>query len=520
MKNIVGREIPKEILDMGYRPYQGQDSYNGKEFQKVGPKVRVAGRGSEAKVLPSLREAIAQCGLRDGMTVSFHHHFRDGDYVMEMVMREIAEMGFRDIRLACSSIGSAAQNVADYIEQGIVTGLTTSGIRDRIGEAVSYGKLKNVAVLRSHGGRVRAIESGEIHIDVAFIGAPTCDEYGNASGKGGKSDCGSLSYAEVDALHADRVVVITDTLVPFPNKPSHIDGVNVDFVVVVDAIGNPKKIASAAARITTNPRDLAIAESCVEVMRALPYFKDGFSFQTGVGGPSIATTIFLRRHLHEMGIRMGWIVGGISTPMVELLKDNLVGYIADVQDFDLGAVQSLGTDPRHFDISVSEYSNAFNKGAFVNKLDFVILSALEADVDFNVNVLTGSDGVLRGAPGGHPDPAAASKCCIIVTPLVRGRIPTICDRVVTVTTAGESVDVIVTDYGVAVNPNRPDLKEALDRAGIAVTDIHKLRDTAYSIVGTPDDIRFEDRVVAVVEARDGTVMDVVRQVKPFNIDEA
>ena len=518
MKNIIGREIPQEILDLGFKPHMGKDSYRDIVFQKTGPKTHILNRDVESKVLPSLEAAIKACGMKDGMTLSFHHHFRDGDYVMDLVMREIVRLGYKDIRLACASIGQAADVVADYIEQGLVTGLTTSGIRDRIGEVVSAGKLKDIAVLRSHGGRVRAIEEGSIKIDIAFIGAPSSDEYGNASGKGGKSNCGSLSYAEIDALHADRVIVITDTLVPFPNKPSHIDGIYVDYVVKVDEIGNPKKIASAAARITTNPKDLKISEDCVNVMAALPYFKDGFSFQTGVGGPSIATTIFLREHLKEMGIKMGWIVGGISTPMVDMLKDGLVGSIADVQAFDTGAIESLGTSPNHYDISVSEYANPFNKGAFINKLDFVILSALEVDVDFNVNVLTGSDGVLRGASGGHPDTAACAKCCIIVTPLVRGRIPTVCDRVVTATTAGDSIDVLVTDHGIAVNPKRQDLIAHLDQAGIPHVDIHTLRDMAYSIVGAPDDIQFTDKIVAIVEARDGTVMDVVRQVKPFDIN--
>lgn len=519
MLNSVGRDIPQDVLSLGYQPYQGKNQYNGTVMERVGAAVKVADLSQESKLLPSIEAAILACGFKDGMTVSFHHHFRDGDYVMEMVMAEIVRMGFKDIRLACTSIGSAAQNVADYIEEGIVTGLTTSGIRDRIGEVVSAGKLRDIAVLRSHGGRIRAIESGDIKIDVAFIGAPSCDEYGNASGKGGKSNCGSLSYAETDIMHATKTVIITDTLVPYPNKPSHLDGIYVDYVVLVDEIGNPRKIASAAARITTNPKDLKISEDCVNVMRALPYFKDGFSFQTGVGGPSIATTIFLRKHLQEMGIKIGWIVGGISTPMVELMKEGLVDKIADVQDFDLGAIESLGNDPRHFDISASEYANPFNKGAFINKLDFVILSALEVDVDFNVNVLTGSDGVLRGAPGGHPDTAAASKCCIIVTPLVRGRIPTICDRVVTVTTPGDSIDVVVTDHGIAVNPARKDLIEYLDAAGVPHVDIRTLKDMAYAVTGKPDDIRFHNRVVAVVEARDGTVMDVVHQVKPFDINE-
>ena len=260
MKNAVNREIPQELIDAGWEPFQGNEYRANYEYTKVGPKVRANVVLHGDKVVDSIEEAIRKCGLKDGMTVSFHHHFRDGDYVIDMVMRTIAAMGFKDIKLATTSIGKSADVVADYIEEGIVTGLTTSGIRDRIGEAVSHGKLKEPAILRTHGGRIRAIETGELHIDVAFIGAPTSDPYGNASGKGGKSDCGGLSYALADARYADKVVVITDTLVPFPNKPCSIEGIDVDYVVVVDEIGNPKKIASAAARITTDPRELSIAD--------------------------------------------------------------------------------------------------------------------------------------------------------------------------------------------------------------------------------------------------------------------
>ena len=98
-------------------------------------------------------------------------------------------------------------------------------------------------------------------------------------------------------------------------------------------------------------------------------------------------------------------------------------------------------------------------------------------------------------------------------------MPTICDRVVTVTTPGESVDVVVTDYGVAVNPKRTDLQEALDAAGIKTMTIKELRDLAYEIVGTPDEVQFEDKVVAIIEARDGTVMDVVRQIRPYIFED-
>lgn len=77
------------------------------------------------------------------------------------------------------------------------------------------------------------------------------------------------------------------------------------------------------------------------------------------------------------------------------------------------------------------------------------------------------------------------------------------------------MDVVVTDYGVAVNPARPDLLEALKKADtVPLKTIEELRDIAYGIVGEPDPVKFEDRVVGIIEARDGTIMDVVRQIKP------
>ena len=75
-------------------------------------------------------------------------------------------------------------------------------------------------------------------------------------------------------------------------------------VVVVDSIGNPKKIASAAARISQNPRDLMMAENVAKVIASTPYFKDGFSFQTGVGGPSLAANLFLEQYMDERNIKM------------------------------------------------------------------------------------------------------------------------------------------------------------------------------------------------------------------------
>ena len=112
---------------------------------------------------------------------------------------------------------------------------------------------------------------------------------------------------------------------------------------------------------------------------------------------------------------------------------------------------------------------------------------------------------------------AGSKCCIIVTPLVRGRMATVCKKVVTVTMPGDCVDVLVTDYGIAVNPARGDLIECLDAAGIVHTTIEALQEKAYSLVGEPDELEWEDSVIAILEARDGTILDVVRKIKPLEL---
>lgn len=361
MKNAVGREIPEEILKItGKEVFHGVHYYDGYEYQKDGPKTRCVVNSDGSKLVKTIHEALVKCEIRDGMTIGFHHHFRDGDLVVNMVMEEIHKMGIKNITICASSLGKAHAGLVPYMEDGTITGIQSSGVRGEIGKAISEGKLKGLAVMRSHGGRVRAIETGEVHLDIAFIGAPTCDDYGNCRGIGGKADCGVLSYAMVDADYADRVVAITDCLVPFPNFPAHISMTKVDYVVVVDAIGDPKKIATGAAKPTKDMRKLMMADYCTRFVTSTPYFKDGFSYQTGVGGASIASTISLAKIMKERGIRMRFGVGGLTKPMCDLLDNNQVDVLLDTQDFDLDAVESV-KDIRHFRISAGEYADPFNK---------------------------------------------------------------------------------------------------------------------------------------------------------------
>ncbi len=148
-----------------------------------------------------------------------------------------------------------------------------------------------------------------------------------------------------------------------------------------------------------------------------------------------------------------------------------------------------------------------------NKLDVVVLGALEVDVDFNVNVITGSSGEIRGASGGHCDTAAGAKLSVIVCPSFRGRLPIVKDRVHTVVTPGESVDVIVTERGVCVNPAKPELAEALKKAGVNVVDIRDLKKEVDAITGLPAPKKLGDKIVALVEYRDGTIIDVIYNVE-------
>ena len=505
LKNIKGYEDRKTYIS----PFasQSEDKLGNTESSNLKDHVR------RDKLVGSLREAIEKCEIKDGMTISFHHHFRAGDKLLMQVVDILADMGIKNLRIAASSLTSAHNGLVAHIENGVVNRIETSGLRGKLAQAVSEGILEYPAVIRSHGGRARAITSGDVKIDVAFLAASSSDCMGNANGVVGKSICGSLGYAKVDAQHANKVVVVTDTLVPYPNFPQSIPQTQVDYVCVVEEVGDPKGIMSGATRFTNNPKELLMAKRVLNVMLASGLFVDGFSMQTGSGGASLAVTRFVKDEIKKRNIKLSYALGGITAPMVELLEEGLVDQLFDTQSFDLTAAESVGKNEKHVEVSADFYASIGNKSAAVNKLDFVILSALEIDTDFNVNVISGFDGVIRAASGGHSDTAAMAKISILTAPLTRGRLSTIIDKVTTVVTPGSTVDVVVTDYGVTVNPTRTDLLEKFKVAGLPLITMEELRAMATRLVGTPKDIEFTDEVVAVVEYRDGSVIDTIKKVK-------
>lgn len=464
------------------------------------------------KLLPTIKDAIIASGLRDGMTVSFHHHLRNGDYVLNMVMQTIAELGIRDLTVNASSLFDTHRPLIGHIENGVVTTLMTDYMSGELGRFISAGGMKNPVQFRTHGGRPCDIANGKTPIDVAFIAAPASDMMGNCTGKQGKSACGSLGYAMPDARHAKYTVVITDELVNYPLIDWSIPETDVDAVVVVDSIGNPKGIVSGTTKITRDPVGLSMAMTAVDVIKASGLLKDGFSFQTGAGGASLAAAKYLKDVMLAEGIRGSFGLGGITGYMVDMLNEGCFESLMDVQCFDLKAVESIRSNPRHQEISATHYASPEAKSATVDSLDVVILGATEIDTDFNINVHTDSNGRIMGGSGGHSDTAAGAKLAMIIAPLSRARLPIVTDRVTCISTPGSSIDVLVTQKGVAVNPKNAELRDRLIAAGIKVMDIRELKALAESVSGVPEKPVFGERIVADVIYRDGTVIDHIYQV--------
>ena len=157
MKNAVGRDIPEALLVNGKEVYQGKNYMDGKYLQKAAPCTRRYERPQESKIVETLADALRQCGAKDGMTFSFHHHLRNGDYVVNMVMKAaIEELGLKDLTIAATSLGEAHDPIAEYIEEGKVIGIQTSGIRGRMGQVVSEGKLEDARPSSAATAAVRA----------------------------------------------------------------------------------------------------------------------------------------------------------------------------------------------------------------------------------------------------------------------------------------------------------------------------------------------------------------------------
>ena len=513
VKNTAGRMVPTMVNGVQSIPFQGIGKYIPKG-SKAAPPIRACQDfpTSGDKVVSSLKEALEKCKINNGMTISNHHHFRNGDLVMNQVFNTLSKMGKKNLRWFPSASFPCHEPMIQHMENGVIHHIEGS-LNGSLGEYASKGKMNGLAVLRSHGGRWQAVQDGEVHIDIAIIAAPTADSFGNCTGDRGPSACGLLGFGLVDSLYADYVIVVTDNLVKFPCIPWQIQGNNVDHVVVLDKIGDPDKIVSGTTRLTKSPDRLYIAELTAEFVKAAGIMQDGFSFQAGAGGTALAFAIYLRELMKEAGVKARFIRAGSTKYLVEMLEEGLTDYILDGQTFDLEGVRSMRENSGHINTSPFTSYNWHGKGNFASILDTVVLGATEVDLNFNANVVTHSDGQILHGIGGWQN-CLFSKCTILPIPSFRNRIPIIVDEVTTLVGPGELIDVIVTERGIAINPKREDLIKATKRSGLPIRKIEEIKKEVDEMVGGPlEKPEFTNEVVGVVKWVDGTVIDSIFKVK-------
>ncbi len=513
VKNTAGRMVPTEINGKKQTPFKGVNKHKP-TGQKAAPSIRscIDYPADGNKTVDSLQDALKKCGLKDGMTISSHHHFRNGDLVMNQVFDIAADEGVKGLRWFPSAAFPCHKPVIEHIKNGVVDWIEGS-LNGPLGDYASQGGMRGTGVLRSHGGRWQAVQDGEVHIDIAVIVTPTADPFGNATGDRGPSACGLIGFGLVDSIYADKVIVVTDNLVPFPCVPWQIQGQNVDYVVVLDKVGEPEKIISGTTKLTKSPDRLFIAELTAKFVKEAGIMKDGFSFQAGAGGTSLAFAIYLKEFMKEANIKARFIRGGSNKYLVEMLEEGLTDYILDGQTFDLDGVRSMRENSGHQDTSPFTSYNWHGKGNFASMLDVVVLGATEVDVNFNANVVTHSDGKMLHGIGGWQN-CLFSKCTILPIPAFRNRIPVIVDEVTTLVGPGELIDVIVTERGIAINPLRQDLIDATKDSGLPIRTIEGIKAEVDELIGGPPaKPEFTDEVVSVVKWVDGTVIDSIFKVR-------
>jgi citrate lyase subunit alpha / citrate CoA-transferase len=512
VKNSMGQEVPEIVNGTPMIPFRGIGGYHPRG-NKYGPPIRSCNDfpPDGNKLISSLKEALLKAGLRNGITISTHHHFRNGDVIALRIFEIASEIGIKDLVWFPSASFECHAPMIKYLENGTMNRIEGS-MNGSLGRFTSEGGMKGLAVLRSHGTRYQAVQNGEVKIDIAVIAAPTADSFGNANGLTGPTACGSLGFALADSQYADKVIVVTDNLVPFPCTPWHIQGNYVDYVVQSETIGNPDKIVSGTTEITKSPDRLFLAELTARFCEQAGIIRDGFSFQAGAGGTALATGFFFAEIMRKKGIKARFARGGSNRYLVDMLQEGLVEYILDGQTFDQHGIRSMRENSNHLNTSPFTSYNYHGKGNFAQMVDVVILGATEVDLDFNANVVSHSDGLLLHGIGGWQDCLFAG-CTILTIPLFRDRIPVVRERVTTLCGPGEMIDVIITERGIAINPLRQDLMDRVKNSGLPLKTLEALKTEAEKICGKPQAIPKNDEIVAVVKWVDGTLIDSVRKVR-------
>ena len=458
------------------------------------------------KRLSSIAAAFDRFEISDGAVLSFHHHYRNGDRLINAVMAEAALRGLQGLTIAPSSLFPVHAPLAAHIESGVIAHVVTDYAKGPAADAMMSGMLHGPAVLQSHGGRARALETGALKVDLAFVGASLARADGACTGRGGAVPCGPLGYGMVDAAYARHSVVcaheITDEALTHTDIPAaHMDGV-LHFPHPGDASG----IASDTTLPAQTPQAQAIGQLVAKVIAAAGLLKEGLSLQTGAGGFSLSAVPLIGAAMETAKVRGSFISGGVTGAHVALQRQGLFERIHDVQCFDQAAVASSITNPHHHAMSASQYANPLDPAAIVEGLSVMLLGAVEIDRAFNVNVTIGGDGRLIGGPGGHPDAAQGAALTIVTTGLTAGGYAKLVEHARCITTLGKDVDVLVSNHGIAINPARPELEAKLAQAGLPVATFDTLMGLAKQ-QATKTRVRTASSPRLILEHRAGGALD-------------
>ena len=522
--NALGRRVPPAVNGREKKPFAAafdpefNDTY-------AAPPGRARIRHGESKVR-SLDEVIEI--LADGDTISYPHYYRMGDTCLEIIVGKLRDHGKKNIKILGNAFfDNCIPWLPEAVSDGTIGGLIGNCYKG-MGKHLTAGEfLPWIVTGIGHGNRVRKLHTGEERVRVAFGPVPVADVWGNANGVSGPPEhwVGPLGLFLADSRWAEQTCLLAGDIRDRYLFPRSISMTDIDYVVNVPNPGNTSGVGSGTLdieKIRSNECNARIAAQVIHVMEASGVIRDGFSFQVG-SGTGLIVLDELEKILTEQGIKAGFAIGGCTSLHVKMLHEGLIENLLHGQCFEPSPVviNSLKQDHNHHEISTGEYDDVSNKENAVNLLDVAVLSALEMDLHFNVNSVC-ANGRIIGGIGGAQGVAAGSKLTIMFLPLVSGKdgeaFPRIVEDVFTVSIPGEVIDIAVTEEFVALNPRSKspyieDLRSNATGHGLKVVSIEELHgislDRARSIGELPLRRALTERIVEVVEWRDGTLLDTI-----------
>ncbi|HQI70749.1 MAG TPA: citrate lyase subunit alpha, partial [Bacteroidales bacterium] len=140
--NALGRVVPTIINGKPAVPFMGVGKHRPTGVKYSPPIPTCLDYPDDGnKTVNSLAEALKKCGLKDGMTISTHHHLRDGDLVSNTIFDIAHDMGVRDLVWFPSASFPCNDPLIKYLEDGTINRIEGS-MNGPLGKFTSKGGMK------------------------------------------------------------------------------------------------------------------------------------------------------------------------------------------------------------------------------------------------------------------------------------------------------------------------------------------------------------------------------------------